>query len=193
MIPNGLLEQGTVTVPADTHIKINLPDVGEAPIEGSPNCTNIYDINSCIMLFDSTHDDVTLAHRVKREGYPNVYGARIPVKSNWNLEVMSDLLQDYPDKEVVEFLRFGWPANRLPGAPNPTVNLTNHKSATEFPEFINNYLLKELQEGASFGPFDHIPFQGRVGVSPMSTREKRDPSKRRVIMDLKLSRWCIGQ
>ena len=146
--------------------------------------THVYDINTHIELFDCTHPDVVLAHRVKREGYPNAYGARIPVKSNWNLHAMRGLLQGYTDVEILEFMEFGWPANRLPDDLIPTINTTNHKSATDYPEFINDYLLRELQEGAIFGPFDHIPFQGRVGVSPMSTREKRDPTKRRVITDL---------
>ena len=34
------------------------------------------------------------------------------------------------------------------------------------------------------GPFDKIPFQNKVGISPLSTRPKKDSDKRRVILDL---------
>ena len=65
------------------------------------------------------HPDVIIAELVKQLGYPNVYGARIPVKTNWNLQLLEGLLQGYHNKEVIEFLWFGWPANRLPGPPHP--------------------------------------------------------------------------
>ena len=84
-------------------------------------------------VFDSSHPKVKLAEEVKLKGFPIIYGAQIPVESNWNLDLLKALLVDYHDQEVVEFLRFGWPANRLPGAPAPTVNRVNHKSAIDHP------------------------------------------------------------
>ena len=129
--------------------------------------------------------DVELAERVKKEGYPNAYGARIPIKSGWKLRELEKLLKGYHDKEIIKFLRYGWPANRVPTAPPPTINSRNHSSAIEFPEFIDKYIKKEIELGGVMGPFSKIPFSGnRVGVSPLSTRPKKDPSQRRTIMDL---------
>ena len=73
---------------------------------------------------------------------------------------MDSLLHDYHDKEVVEFLRYGWPANRLPSMPTPAVSFLNHKSATDHPRFVQKYLEKELALGAVMGPFENIPFEG---------------------------------
>ena len=45
---------------------------------------------------------------VRNKGYPNRWGAQVQVKSTWNLRLMGDLLQKYEDKEVVEWLTYGW-------------------------------------------------------------------------------------
>ena len=61
----------------------------------------------------------------------------------------------------------------------------NHKLIMMHPEAVNNYIVKELQEGAMIGPFLTSPFpQHCMGISPMSTREKKDSTKRRIIVDL---------
>ena len=137
------------------------------------------------VIWDCKHPDVLLSSRVKDEGYPNVFGAKIPVKSNWDLGYPEEMLTDYHDREIVEFLRFGWPANRLPTSPAPTLNNSNHASALSHPEFISKYLEMEIKFNAVMGPFERIPFPGnRVGVSPLSTRPKRDTRDRRTILDL---------
>ena len=70
------------------------------------------------------------------------------------------MLQEYDDYQVVEFLKYGWPANRLPGPPAPTINVVNHNSAVRHLQFINDYLRKELSYGSILGPFEEIPFEG---------------------------------
>ena len=42
--------------------------------------------------------DVDLHYRVLEGGYPNRFGARIPIKSGWNLDKMQMLLKDYEDR-----------------------------------------------------------------------------------------------
>ena len=136
-------------------------------------------------VWDHQHPDVLLAEEVKRRGTPNIYGARIPVDSGWNLKLLQALLVDYHDQEIVEFIRYGWPANRLPWVPSPSVSNVNHRSATEHPEFVDQYIATEIELGATMGPFREIPFSGDgVGVSPLSTRPKRDSQDRRTILDL---------
>ena len=110
--------------------------------------------------------------------------AQIPVKSKWNLELFSDLLTEYPDKEVVDWIRFGWPAGRLPTLPSPEPSSRNHKGATEYPEALQEYINKETRYGAVMGPYNSIPFDSKIGISPLSTRPKRDSTERRVILDL---------
>ena len=133
-----------------------------------------------------THDILfyaQLARHVKTHGYPNVYGAKVPVESGWKLDKFESLLGDDGDTEVIQFLRYGFPANRLPHSPPPHVNHRNHTSAIEFPEFVDQYIDKQKSKSRIIGPVDNIPFD-RVGVSPLSTREKKDTEDRRTILDL---------
>ena len=113
----------------------------------------------------------------------NVIGLRIPVASNWNLQLFSSLCTSSSDREVLQYLTFGWPLNREHGPVSKT--WFNHQSANRHPECIDRYLAKELSHGSMLGPFDVSPFHASVtGISPMSTRPKKEPGSRRVIVDL---------
>ena len=129
-------------------------------------------------------EDFKLHKEVLEYGYPNRWGARRPVKTKWNLDKFGELLRDYHDKEVVEWIRYGWPTGRLPTLPEPEINHKNHKGARDHPEALKAYISKEARHGAIMGPFTRIPFQSKVGISPLSTRPKKDSSERRVILDL---------
>ena len=60
--------------------------------------------------------------------------------------------------------------------------MKNHSSATQYPEAIDAYIEKELQEKALLGPFSHTP-HGSYHCSLLLTRPKGE-GKRRVIVDL---------
>ena len=87
--------------------------------------------------------DITLHQEVLEKGYPNRWGARIPVKTKWNLDRFEQLLSEYEDKEVVDLLWFGWPTGRLPTVGEPSKTHRNHKGATDFPEAVSRYIEKE--------------------------------------------------
>ena len=121
----------------------------------------------------TTDEDVRLHNEVLKGGYPNRWGARRPVTTRWNLELLEELLIDYEDKEVVEWIKFGWPVGRLPTLQEPAITNKNHKGATEHPQALRQYIHKEQAHGAIMGPFNRIPFQSKVGISPLSTRPKK--------------------
>ena len=135
-------------------------------------------------------EKVKLWDLVTQGGYPNTWGAQIPVQLNWNLELMDSLLMEYEDREVITWLRYGWPVSRLPNWTESTPTFVNHDSALDFPEEIGEYLRKEISRGAVCGPFDSISFDSRIGVSPLSTRPKKDSQDRWIIMDLS---WPPGR
>ena len=118
------------------------------------------------------------------EVIPAEGGARIPVQTKWNLELFAELLQDYDDAEVVEWIRYRWPTGRLPTLPDPLICSQNHKGAIDYPKALDKYIEKESKHGAVMGPYNKVPFTGKVGISPLSTREKRDSQDRRIILDL---------
>ena len=129
-------------------------------------------------------EDFRLHKEVLEKGYPNRWGARLPVNTKWNLDKFEELLEGYEDQEVVEWMRFGWPSGRLPTLPEPTITYMNHKGAEEHPQALLNYIRKEQAHGAVMGPFNRIPFPNKVGISPLSTRPKKDSEERRIILDL---------
>ena len=128
--------------------------------------------------------DIALHQEVIERGYPNRWGACSLVQSKWNLPLFKELLEDYEDREVVEWLKYGWPSGRLPTMEDPTVNTKNHKGATEHPEALHKYIQKEQQHGVVMGPYKHIPFKNKLGISPLSTRPKKESAERRIILDL---------
>ena len=128
--------------------------------------------------------DVILANRVVQLGYPNKLGCRIPLVTNWRLNEMELMLLDYHDKDVIEWLRFGFTISREDTAVDPTPNNINHLRATLFPAVIDEYVEKEVRLGVAIGPFTVPPFLHRIGISPLSTRPKKDSDKRRIILDL---------
>ena len=130
------------------------------------------------------NEDLMLTYTVNRNGYPNRYGARIPIKTKWDLGKMETLLEGYHDREVVEWMKYGWPTGRLPTLPSPALTFKNHKGAVEHPQALQKYIDKEMTKGAVLGPFKHIPFTSKVGIAPISTRPKKNTTERRVIIDL---------
>ena len=128
--------------------------------------------------------DLRIHQEVCDKRYPNRWGARVRIDTRWNLELFQQLLQEYEDREVVEWLKYGRPTGRLPTLPPPHISYTNHKGASEFPQHLDKYIQKEASYGAIMGPYDTIPFNDKVGISPLSTRPKRNSQDKRVILDL---------
>ena len=120
-------------------------------------------------------------------GKPNYLVARVPVPSTLNISTWCELLQDYADRVVCEFLEFGWPVGFMPTT-LPVFDLRTHRGALLFSEQVTAYLTQEISLGRVAGPFDAVPFTDGFVVLPLNTVPKRDSAERRVIVDL--SRPC---
>lgn len=116
---------------------------------------------------------------------PNRFGCQIALDSKLNLALFERSLDNYRDREVVDFLRYGWPINHQGEvdccSDIPTIN---HKGATDYPEHIDQYISNGIQQGHIIGPFLESPFWLDVKISPLNTVAKRDSDERRVILDL---------
>ena len=121
----------------------------------------------------------------------NSEGCRIPIKSTWNIELLTGLLSEYDDVKIMDYLQFGWLVVR-----DPEVVLQmggqNHKGATLYPECIDDYIAREIELGATIGPFEAIPFRGPVVISPLSTRLKRG-GRQENHNGLQLATGCITE
>ena len=118
-----------------------------------------------------------------KHGLPNAFGARIPVLTPLNIPAWESKLLDYHDRQIVDFLRYGWPvnytANQLPISTDK-----NHSSAISYADHVQHYVNTELRYHAIAGPFRNSPFPQPLICCPLQTVPKRGSSKRRVVMDL---------
>jgi hypothetical protein len=85
-----------------------------------------------VAIFDLKHSTeqaemLRVYETVRNYGVPNFMGARIPLKHGLNMDRWEALLQGYHDKDILSYLRYGWPINYTTfDVPHPTWE--NHKS-----------------------------------------------------------------
>ena len=118
---------------------------------------------------------------VAATGCPNYKVARVKVPTDLNIDNWRALCVNYHDKLLLEYLEYGFPlcVNRDAFVFNE--HIVNHPSAVQFPDDIDTYFDKELQNRAIVGPCQDFPFQ--VHYSPILSRPKPDDT-RRVIVNL---------
>ena len=167
-----VVDEVVVQVPDRKPAKL-LSDVPRVAQQLSPDVT-----------FPRTDKEIAVHSLVRASGLPNFQGCRIPVFSKFNTQYLRQMGVDYVDKEIIEFLEFGFPISFHGSNPDRT-SCTNHRGARDFPSDIEEYLAKEIGEGAVLGPFEVNPFTGsNLTLSPLNSVPKSDPSKRRIILDL---------
>lgn len=120
---------------------------------------------------------------IKRTGLPNYVKAKIQVHSGLNLDAWDEALRNYHDREICQYLRYGWPVGYHKASP-PTTTDENHQSAVNHHAHVTCFIDKELSHGAVLGPFKSEPFTPWTRTSPVMTRPKKESHERRVIVDL---------
>lgn len=119
---------------------------------------------------------------IRDSGKSNVQGLRIPIKSAWNFHNLETFLADYSDKEIVDYLRYGWPIGH-DGRKTSTTIPKNQLGARQNPQALKEYIAKEQSYGAITEGFGKPPFP-HSKISPLDTRQKRDSKELRVILNL---------
>ena len=127
-----------------------------------------------------------IADIIRGTGFPNYKVARIPILSGLNVKAWESYLQDYSDKRVVQYIRFGFPLSLIEAGELGNKEVTNHYSACQYPEEVQKYIDKEKSLVALLGPVNNISHE-QYHCSPLMTRPK-DNGSRRVILDLSYPR-----
>ena len=107
------------------------------------------DINSIEQLID-------IADIIRSTHVPNYKAARIPIKSDLNVEAWETYLQSYSDKRVLQYIKFGYPLSIENAEGLCNKEMTNHYSACQYPLEVQKYIDKEKLLGALLGPIPHI-------------------------------------
>jgi hypothetical protein len=129
-----------------------------------------------------TNSMLEVYSKVKATGLPNYIKARVQLPTNFNFDAWERHTRDYADKQVVDFLKFGFPTSYYGPVPDPTAD--NHASALQHPRQVDKYTTTETAAGAMLGPFKEPPFVPWCQTNPLMSRPKKDSSDRRIIMDL---------
>ena len=108
--------------------------------------------------------------------------AHIPIISNLNTEAWERELSAYPDKHLLQYIKFGFPLSI--SHPDVLINtkVVNHHSALQYPDAIVKYIAKEQSFSTILGPSNNIQ-SSHYNCSPLLTRPK-DTNHRRVILNL---------
>ena len=131
---------------------------------------------------DTVEKCIEIADVIRQTGVPNYQTARIPLRSGLNIEAWEHLLSEYPDKFLIQYLKFGFPLSISNHDNLKISNVTNHYSAIQYPQAVQDYISKELGHGALLGPVNCIQ-SPHFHCSPLLTRPK-DEDKRRIILNL---------
>ena len=111
---------------------------------------------------------LNIASTIASTGLPNYPHARIPLTSGLNIQEWEKQLADYPDRMLLEYLKFGFPLSLSQLELLNNTSITNHHSALQYPAAVDDYLQKEISLGAIIVPVDQVNFSV---VPRMKTKE----------------------
>ena len=144
--------------------------------------TELLDLSENLAIdMDNANTYLKTGEAIARSGCHNYEGLRIPLTSGFNWTFLKHNIEHYHDKQLMDYIRFGFPLNTDPINNISSNAMANHASANKFPEAVSEYIETELKHGALIGPFDHPPHDNFTW-SPLMTRPKE--KGRRVILDL---------
>ena len=133
--------------------------------------------------FGSNDSFVKIYDCVRKTDLPNYLAARILIQSGFLIPAWRSRLSDFPDVQLVDFLKFGWALDYMSSC-IPTLTLVNHARDADSDVHINAFIQKECRLGALMGPFDTAPFELWCQVSSLMNRPKKNSESRRVIIGL---------
>ena len=113
---------------------------------------------------------------------PNCRDSQIRIHSQLRIEHWVQLLVDYHDRDLLDWLKFGFPLGYVKSPPKTCV--WNYPSVWHHCDAINTYIEKELSHGALIGPFDTPPYNTWSHLNPCITRDKDGGKGKHVIFNL---------
>ena len=87
---------------------------------------------------------LAIADTIRSTGLPNYKAARIPIKSDLNVDAWEIHLKDYLNKRILQYIKFGFPLSLTKASELCNKEVTNHYSACQYPEEVHKYIDKEV-------------------------------------------------
>lgn len=131
---------------------------------------------------------VDVVCQVRQWGVSNCCGVWIPLHTGWNIPLLESLLVHDHDKEIADWLQFGWLINISPHVTGLSQTKYTHSRATAIPELLEVYLEKEKAHGTLMGLVHEHPFGELAALSLLNTQpHPGEPDRPRVILGLSFS------
>ena len=114
---------------------------------------------------------------------PNYVKQYHVVQSNFNIaewEAHSYIFKE-DDPSLLDHIKFGFPVPYSHPSP-PSVPFRNHTSALKNPGIVDEYVIKNVENGSLYGPFQSNPLDINVTVSPLQVSFSAS-GKPRVVVD----------
>ena len=144
------------------------------PCDRFANCSLKDTLDICNCSVKWLHRYYIHANQViRRSGMYNYEFCKFPVPCSWDLDKFESLLTGYDDKEIITFLRYGWPIDTSQIMLQESI-LPNQKGARDSPNDIQEYINKELANNSIIGPFNSVPFGQKSCISPIDAIPKKD-------------------
>ena len=122
-----------------------------------------------------------LHRKVRLGGTYNFAGARVPLQhSGINVAKFRNLLKDYDDTGILQFIEFGFPIGLAQDFELKSC-IQNHSSSYEYFTYLDEFMKKEIALRGITGPLATPPFPATM-VSPLMTAAKK-PGSRRPVFD----------
>ena len=99
------------------------------------------------VCIDSIEKCLHISQIIRSTSEPNYRVARFPLKSGLNVEAWESKLADYPDKRVINYLKFGFPLSLIDHDGLNNKQVTNHYSALAHSQAVQEYLDKKVSLG----------------------------------------------
>ena len=125
---------------------------------------------------------IQLHARLHRSPSTNTFSLCLPVPSGLHIPAWRERLKSYHDKQLFDFLEFGWPIGYTDSSP-PQSSSKNHGSALAHPGIIDAFLAKECSLGGTCGPFSANPLATPLMTTPLQIATSKF-GKPRVVFDL---------
>ena len=118
---------------------------------------------------------------MKRSKKFNFQQSKILLPSSFNFDYLEHELSHYKDKQIIQFLKYGFPLGH-DGSTGSRVVPKNHAGARFYHKQVRELLDKEVRLKAAIGPFREPPFENSC-FSPLNSVPKKG-TERRLILDM---------
>lgn len=161
---------GSYTIQDITHPVVVANRIASWPLPVYQDCARV----DCLHIYNS----------VRATGLPNMLAAKKPIMTQLRPSAWIENAVGHCDDDfIIRGIQYGFPLQYV-GGPINVQNPDVHLSAKNDSHHIQAYLDTEIANLAIIGPFHSPPFHDWFHTSPLMTRPKSDPTKRRVIVDL---------